>query len=63
MIQIIHLNAFHIEGMDMRLVQKDEMITTQIVVMGAMVIVQVLRQVGCVEEDQRHHKIHESFER
>ena len=30
--------------------------------MDAIVIVQVLRQVGCEEEDQRHHKIHESIE-
>ena len=38
------------------------MMATQLMVMVVIVIEQVLRLAGCEEEDQRHHKIHDTIE-
>ena len=46
----------------MRLVQRNEMMETQIMVMDEIVIAQVLKQGGCELEDLRHHKIYEKIE-
>ena len=46
----------------MRLVQRNEMIIIQSMAMDAIVIAQVLKQAGSEEEDQRHHKIHDTIE-
>ena len=45
----------------MKVVQRNEMMVIQIVV-DAIVIEQVLRLTGYEEEDQRHHKIHDTIE-
>ena len=45
----------------MRLVQRNEMMVTQIVV-DVIVIEIALKQAGCEEEDLKQHKIHENIE-
>ena len=62
MIPHIQLNVIHVEVTVMRLVQRNEMMETQIMVMDEIVIAQVLKQGGCELEDLRHHKIYEKIE-